>query len=125
MGSTQRGHIVVIIVRRRAFIKSHDDICAKVFLSLRELRTGQVLRSLTILPMMITPICVGLMFSYILNPTLGIANYMLSGIGVEGPYRAEAVLDRCSAARRIEVRAVSDHRRLIDVRGIVDRGAAG
>jgi len=60
-------------------------ICAKVFLSLRELRTGQVLRSLTILPMMITPICVGLMFSYILNPTLGIANYMLSGIGVQGP----------------------------------------
>ena len=25
------------------------------------------------------------MFSYILNPTLGIANYMLSGIGVQGP----------------------------------------
>lgn len=60
-------------------------ICAKVFLSLREMRTGQVLRSLSILPMMITPICVGLMFSYILNPTLGVANYLLSGIGVEGP----------------------------------------
>ena len=60
-------------------------LCAKVFLSLREMRTGQVLRSLAILPMMITPICVGLMFSYILNPTLGVANYLLSGIGVEGP----------------------------------------
>lgn len=56
---------------------------AKVFLSLRELRAGQVLRSMAILPMMITPICVGLIFSYILNPTLGIANYLLSGIGVE------------------------------------------
>ncbi|MCR9148886.1 MAG: sugar ABC transporter permease [Rhodobacteraceae bacterium] len=60
-------------------------LCAKVFLSLREMRTGQVLRSLAILPMMITPICVGLMFSYILNPTLGVANYLLSSIGVEGP----------------------------------------
>jgi multiple sugar transport system permease protein len=59
--------------------------CAKVFLSLREMRSGQVLRSMAILPMMITPICVGLMFSYILNPTLGIANYLLSGIGIEGP----------------------------------------
>lgn len=60
-------------------------LCAKVFLSLRERRTGQVLRSLTILPMMITPICVGLMFSYILNPTLGVANYLLSGVGIQGP----------------------------------------
>ncbi|MEP1207828.1 MAG: sugar ABC transporter permease [Rhizobiaceae bacterium] len=60
-------------------------LCAKVFLSLREMRTGQVLRSLAILPMMITPICVGLMFSYILNPTLGIANHLLSEIGVQGP----------------------------------------
>lgn len=60
-------------------------LCAKVFLSLREMRAGQVLRSMAILPMMITPICVGLMFSYILNPTLGIMNYVLSGIGVEGP----------------------------------------
>lgn len=59
--------------------------CAKVFLSLREMRTGQVLRSLAIVPMMITPICVGLMFSYILNPTLGVANYLLGEIGVEGP----------------------------------------
>lgn len=56
---------------------------AKVFLSLRELRTGQFLRSVAILPMMITPICVGLIFSYILNPTLGIMNYLLSGVGVE------------------------------------------
>jgi multiple sugar transport system permease protein len=56
---------------------------AKVFLSLREMRTGQFLRSVAILPMMITPICVGLIFSYILNPTLGIMNYLLSGVGIE------------------------------------------
>lgn len=59
--------------------------CAKVFLSLKENRTGQVMRSMAILPMMITPICVGLIFGYILNPTLGIANYLLSGVGIDGP----------------------------------------
>ena len=58
---------------------------AKIFLSLKELRTGQVLRSLAILPMMITPISIGLMFSYILNPTLGIGNYLLGEIGIRGP----------------------------------------
>ncbi|MCP4382436.1 MAG: sugar ABC transporter permease, partial [Hyphomicrobiales bacterium] len=56
---------------------------AKVFLSLRELRAGRVLRSVAILPMMITPICVGLIFGYILNPTLGIANYLLSQVGID------------------------------------------
>ena len=57
--------------------------CAKVFLSLKEQRAGYFLRSISILPMMITPLCVALIFSYIMNPTLGILNYILSGIGVE------------------------------------------
>jgi multiple sugar transport system permease protein len=57
--------------------------CAKVFLALREQRAGFFLRSMSILPMMITPLCVALIFSYILNPTLGIFNYILSGFGVE------------------------------------------
>jgi multiple sugar transport system permease protein len=58
-------------------------ICAKVFLSLKEQRVGYFLRSMSILPMMITPLCVALIFSYIMNPTLGILNYILSGVGVE------------------------------------------
>ena len=57
--------------------------CAKVFLSLKEQKAGYFLRSMSILPMMITPLCVALIFSYILNPTLGILNYILSGVGVE------------------------------------------
>ena len=57
--------------------------CAKVFLSLKEQKTGYFLRSMSILPMMITPLCVALIFSYILNPTLGILNYIRSGVGVE------------------------------------------
>lgn len=57
--------------------------CAKVFLSLKDHRAGSFLRSMSILPMMITPLCVALIFSYIMNPTLGILNYILSGVGVE------------------------------------------
>ena len=38
-----------------------------------------------ILPMMITPICVGLIFGYIMNPTLGILNYLLGEVGIAGP----------------------------------------
>jgi len=55
---------------------------AKVFLELRDKRAGMVMRSVAVLPMMITPICVGLIFSYILNPTLGIANYLLGKAGI-------------------------------------------
>ena len=57
--------------------------CAKVFLALKAQRAGFFLRSMSILPMMITPLCVALIFSYILNPTLGIFNYILSGFGIE------------------------------------------
>ncbi|MCW2307565.1 carbohydrate ABC transporter permease [Rhodobium gokarnense] len=55
---------------------------AKVFFSLRETRVGAVLRSASIVPMMITPICIGLIFSYIFNPNLGIANFLLGEIGI-------------------------------------------
>jgi multiple sugar transport system permease protein len=57
--------------------------CAKVFLALRDQKFGFFIRSMSILPMMITPLCVALIFSYILNPTLGILNYILSVVGVE------------------------------------------
>jgi multiple sugar transport system permease protein len=50
---------------------------AHVFAALAESRTAQVLRTVFILPMMLTPVVSGLLWSYILNPTLGIANYLL------------------------------------------------
>ena len=55
---------------------------AKVFFALRAWRVGSVLRSASIVPMMVTPICIGLIFAYIFNPTLGIANYILSSVGI-------------------------------------------
>ncbi|WP_189343757.1 MULTISPECIES: sugar ABC transporter permease [unclassified Mesorhizobium] len=60
-------------------------LAAKIFFALRFSRAGGILRSLSILPMMITPICIGLIFSYILNPTLGIANYLIKGAGLPPP----------------------------------------
>lgn len=57
-------------------------IVAKIFYALRDNRVGGTLRSLSIVPMMLTPICVGLIFSYIFNPVLGIANYMMAQAGL-------------------------------------------
>jgi len=57
-------------------------LVAKIFFSLRDSRLGGTLRSLSIVPMMITPICIGLIFSYIFNPVLGIANYLIAQVGL-------------------------------------------
>ncbi|MCY4238744.1 MAG: sugar ABC transporter permease [Rhodospirillaceae bacterium] len=58
-------------------------IAAKVFFSLRSSAAGSFMRSMSIIPMMITPICIGLIFSYIFNPTLGVANYVLGQASIE------------------------------------------
>lgn len=58
-------------------------LAAKVFFSLRTTRVGALLRSVSIVPMMITPICIGLIFAYIFNPTLGVANYLLEQAAIE------------------------------------------
>lgn len=57
-------------------------IVAKAFFALRDNRLGGTMQSMSIVPMMITPICIGLIFSYIFNPTLGIANYLINQMGL-------------------------------------------
>ncbi|MFB2551294.1 carbohydrate ABC transporter permease [Ensifer soli] len=59
-------------------------VIAKAFVSLSHLKWVNGLRSLFMLPMMVTPLIVGMIFSYIFNPVLGIANHLLGGIGL-GP----------------------------------------
>ena len=49
----------------------------------RNLRGMSVLRTLFILPMMIAPIVVGLMWRYMYHPTVGIFNRTLKGMGLE------------------------------------------
>jgi multiple sugar transport system permease protein len=51
---------------------------AKLFFRVRDLRGTGVLRTLFIIPIMLTPLIVGLSWSYILNPTLGVASHVLA-----------------------------------------------
>jgi multiple sugar transport system permease protein len=55
---------------------------ARLFFSLAGLPATNLLRTIYILPMMLTPVVSGLLWSYILNPTLGIANYLLGIVGL-------------------------------------------
>ncbi len=55
---------------------------AKVFYEIRRIRWVNGLRSVYLMPMMLTPLSVGVTFGYILNPTLGIMNYLLQCIGL-------------------------------------------
>ena len=59
-------------------------VIAKAFVSLSHLKWVNGLRSLFMIPMMVTPLIVGMIFSYVFNPVLGIANYLLGGVGL-GP----------------------------------------
>lgn len=58
-------------------------VVAHTFFKISHLRGAKLLRTMYALPMMITPVISGLLWSYILNPTLGIANYILSMAGIE------------------------------------------
>jgi multiple sugar transport system permease protein len=60
-------------------------VVARIFFFIRNLTANNLLRTIYILPMMITPVVSGLLWTYILNPTLGIANYILVSLGLE-PY---------------------------------------
>lgn len=55
---------------------------ARLFYSIREVPGSSIIRTIFILPMMLTPTVSGLLWSYILNPTLGIANYILRETGI-------------------------------------------
>lgn len=58
---------------------------AKIFYEIAHLRGVNWLRTLFILPMMVTPVISGLLFTYILNPTLGIVNYLIATVGLPQP----------------------------------------
>ena len=54
---------------------------AKVFFELSRWRFVVVLRSLYLLPMMATPLIVGMIAAYVFNPTIGIVNYLIELLG--------------------------------------------
>ncbi len=54
---------------------------AKVFFELTHWRFVVVLRSLYLLPMMATPLIIGMIAAYVFNPTIGIVNYLITLVG--------------------------------------------
>ena len=52
-------------------------VIARLFVSISDVPGNNIIRTVFILPMMLTPVVSGLLWSYILNPTLGIANHIL------------------------------------------------
>ena len=53
-------------------------LCARILRGARGLPGARLLRTLYIIPTMLTPLATGLFWSYILQPVLGIVNYLFS-----------------------------------------------
>jgi len=51
----------------------------------RNLRGTQVFRTILIIPMLLTPVAVGLMWRFMFDTDLGVINWALSGLGLDGP----------------------------------------
>ena len=76
--------IVITVIQVVATVAGQMIIGMAVALLLsREGRVIKVMRSLYIIPMMITPVVTGLMFRMMFNADLGIVNYLLGLVGVD------------------------------------------
>ncbi|MCD6232442.1 sugar ABC transporter permease [Candidatus Aerophobetes bacterium] len=84
---------IFLIAMRNTFFLTAISICAEFVLGFIiariffiaasfKLKGIGFLRTIYMLPMMITPIIFGLIWLYIFNPTLGVANYFLSLLGL-------------------------------------------
>ncbi len=64
------------------------EMCIGLLLALsanRNTKFRQICRSIILIPMMITPVVLGLIWKYMFNPENGIINYLLGLIGINGP----------------------------------------
>jgi multiple sugar transport system permease protein len=55
---------------------------AHLFIAISSIRASHVLRTIFILPMMVTPVVVGLLWNYMLSPLFGIVDYILAVVGI-------------------------------------------
>jgi len=76
---------LVIIVASIAIELLIGFFVARLFFAISDVPGSTIIRTVYILPMMLTPVVSGLLWSYILNPTLGVANYILREVG-QDPY---------------------------------------
>jgi len=86
---------------RNTFLFTLISVCLELLLGLciallfnRPIKTGSLLRSLMILPMVLAPIVVGLLWRVMYNPSFGLINYFLSALGIE----SRAWIDQSSTA---------------------------
>lgn len=73
----------VLILGSLAIELTLGFLLARLFYSLAGLILVNFFRSMVILPMMTTPICIAMLALYVLDPTLGIVSYLLSLLGIE------------------------------------------
>lgn len=76
LNSLGKTALFVVIALPLQFILGYA--VAKIFALAGHLRGTAFLRTIYLLPVMITPLSVGLFWSYLLNPLLGLVNYILS-----------------------------------------------
>lgn len=79
---TSLGNTALVTVGSIAIELVMGFIVARAFFVIRDRRGVGTVRTLFIIPMMVTPVVVGLLWTYILNPTLGITNYLLTSLGL-------------------------------------------
>lgn len=78
-----RSAIKVTVIQVTATVAGQMFIGMLIALLLsREFKGAKILRSLYIIPMMITPVVSGIMWRMMLNADLGIINYMLGKLGI-------------------------------------------
>jgi multiple sugar transport system permease protein len=80
------------VIMSNTFVQVFSTVILQVIIGLllallfsREVRGMNVARALLIVPMMVTPVVVGVIWRMALNPEYGIVNYLLSLVHVVGP----------------------------------------
>ncbi len=79
-------------IMRNTFVQVFSTVSLQVVLGLllalllsREVKGMGIARSLVMIPMMATPVVIGVIWRFMVNPEFGIINYLLSVLGLRGP----------------------------------------
>jgi multiple sugar transport system permease protein len=84
----RRFHFSLLVTARFTVTAVPIELALGLALALataRETAYRRICRSILLLPMMITPVVVGLMWKYMFNPSNGIFNHLLGQLGIPGP----------------------------------------
>jgi multiple sugar transport system permease protein len=80
------------IIMRNTVVQVFGTVSLQVVIGLflallfaREARGTRVARALLMVPMMATPVVIGVIWRFMVNPDFGIVNYLLSLVGIPGP----------------------------------------